>query len=77
MNSKNTVNNILNWLKIPVLVHNNAFSSDKVILSESEEKYGQIKHCLYKKTVLSKYVGAIIMDYGILNRWQWFKIIIP
>ncbi len=55
INSKNTVDNGLNWIKI---AHNIAFSSDKDILSESEEKYAQTKHRLYTKTVLSKYVGG-------------------
>ncbi len=32
-------------------IHNIAFSSEKVISSESGEKYTQIKHCLQVKTV--------------------------
>ncbi len=35
--------------------HNIAFSSIKVILSESGEKYSQIKHCVYTG-------GSIILD---------------
>ncbi len=53
-----------------------AVSSEKVILSESGEKYAQIKHYLLSKAVLNNYVvgiwcetrdelgGRIIMDYG-------------
>ncbi len=32
-------------------IHNIAFSSEKLILSESGEKYAQIKHSLQAKTV--------------------------
>ncbi len=31
-------------------------SSEKVILSKSEEKYGQVRHRLQEKTILNKYV---------------------
>ncbi len=34
-------------------IHNIAFSSEKVILSESGEKYAHIKHSLLVKTVQS------------------------
>jgi len=39
-------------------IHNIAFSSEKVPLSESGEKYSQIKHCLQDKTVLNKYISS-------------------
>ncbi len=39
------------WLKYQSSSHNIAFSSEKVILSESGEKYAQIKHHLQAKTV--------------------------
>ncbi len=43
-------------------IHNIAFSNKKVVLSESGEKYAQIKYTFYKlkqsKSVLLKYVGG-------------------
>ncbi len=63
-------------------VRNTAVSSEKVILSESGEKYEQIKQRLQAKTDLNKYVvdyhvrgkqrmdfftgGSVIMDYGLI-----------
>ncbi len=38
-------------LKYESSIQNIAFSSEKVVLSESGEEYGQIKHCLQVKTV--------------------------
>ncbi len=46
-------------LKYNSIIHNNASSSEKVILPESGEKYAQIKHSLqvkWSKIVLNKYV---------------------
>ncbi len=41
-------------------IHNIAFSSEKVIVSESGEKYAQVKHRLQAKIV--KYVGGFWCD---------------
>ncbi len=43
-------------------VHNNAFSSEKVISPESGEKSAQIKHCLQAKTALNKYVWILMWE---------------
>ncbi len=48
------------WLKYESSNYNIAFSSEKVILSESGE-YAQIKHCLQVKTVLNKICWWILM----------------
>ncbi len=45
------------WLRYESSIHI-AFSAEKVILTESGEKYAQIKHCLQAKTILNKYVGV-------------------
>ncbi len=37
-----------------------ALSSKKTILSESGEKYAQIKHWLQAKTVLDEYFGGFL-----------------
>ncbi len=39
-------------------LHNIAVSNEKVVWSESGDKYAQIKHCLQVKTVLNKYLGG-------------------
>ncbi len=39
------------WLKYESSIHNIAFSIEKPVLSESGEKYAQIKQHLYVKTV--------------------------
>ncbi len=50
------------WLKYKSSIHNTAFSCEKVISFESEEKYAEIKHCLKQlkqsKLALNKYVGG-------------------
>ncbi len=49
--------------KIRSYVHNNiAFSSEKVVSSESGEKYARIKHRWEEKTVLNKYVGKFCCE---------------
>ncbi len=63
------------------------FSSEKVISSESGEKYAQIKHRLEAKTVQNKHVGgfwyerAFSLDKTLLwimdsyfSQKQWFKV---
>ncbi len=39
----------LRWRKYKFSIHNISFASEKVILSESREKYTQIKDCLQAK----------------------------
>ncbi len=39
-------------------IHNIGSSSEKVVSSESGEKYAQIKHHLKEKIVLNTYVGG-------------------
>ncbi len=43
-------------LKYESSLYNTAFSSEKVNLSESVEKYAQIKHRLQDKAVQNKYL---------------------
>ncbi len=49
-------------------IHNIAFSSEKVILSESEEKYKQIKRHLEVKTGLFFFLleENVIKNYGLV-----------
>ncbi len=50
-------------LKYKTSTHNIAFCSEKVILSESGEKYAQIyKHWYTFKTILNKYFGGFLWD---------------
>ncbi len=71
-------------------VHNNTFSSEKVISSESGEKSAQIKHCLQAKTALNKDVWILweenkrstfslfylwILDFGFKNYGLWTHIL--
>ncbi len=42
------------WLKYESLINNNAFSIEKVVWSESGEKYAQIKHRLQAKEIHSQ-----------------------
>ncbi len=74
------------WLKYESSIHNIAFSSEKVVLSESGEKYAQIKHHLQAKTNMSVDFdmrgqqemdlftgGSVIMDYGLTF---WLEVIV-
>ncbi len=56
-NKSINVSNVKRSLKYKSSIHNINFSSEKVIVSESGEKYAQIKHRLQSKMVLNKYVG--------------------
>ncbi len=47
-------------------IYNIVFSSEKVVSSESGEKYALIKHCLQMKTVLNKCIYD--MRFKILMR---------
>ncbi len=54
-------------------LHNIAFSSEKVISSQSGEKYAQIKHCLQLRTVLNKYV-TLTLDHKSSHKGIFFEI---
>ncbi len=57
-----------------IRVHNIAFSSEKVNLSESGEKYAQIKHSLHPTKVLNKPVGRFWCDRTTGDRlFHWWK----
>ncbi len=52
----------LHSINCTALIHNTAFSTEKVIWSESGEKYAQSKHFLQAKTDLNKYVGEFLCE---------------
>ncbi len=60
------------WLRYESYIHI-AFSIEKVISTESGEKYVQIKHSLQAKTVLNKYVGGF--DVRGQQDWLFFFLL--
>ncbi len=55
-----------------IQVYNFAFSSEKVVSSESGEKYAQIKHHLQSKTVLNTYSMLVDLDVRGQQRMRFF-----
>ncbi len=60
------------WLKFESSVHNIAYSSEKVISSESGEKYAQIKHCFQAKNCFKQIYWWILMRES--NRGRTFSL---
>ncbi len=62
------------WPKCESIIHNIAFSSEKVVWSESGEKSAQTKHRLQTKTALNKYVCGFWfqeMDFSLEEVLLW------
>ncbi len=62
----------LNRLKCESYIHNDAFCSEKVVSSESGEKFAQIS-TVYVKTVLNKYVDGFYYERTQGGLFQWKK----
>ncbi len=59
-------------------IHNIIFFSEEVVLSESGEKYAQIKHCLQAKTIQTSYELLILIwkDNGnFFSGWNYYELV--